>query len=903
MKNSKIWLLIILTFFISNSIFAQTTGKIAGTITDAKTGDKIPGANIWLEGSTIGTASDENGNYYLINVPPGEYTLVVQVIGYKTEKITGVKVSVNRTTYIDVDLDQTSIEGETVVVEADRIAIKKDQTSTIKNVSQDQIEKMPVENVATIVNMQAGVVAGHFRGGRSYEVSYMIDGLRVDELFTGNYSAVMLEPEAVQDLEVITGTFNAEYGQAMSGVVNMVTREGGNDFHGFISGSFSNYFTTHDEIFIGIDEAEIDRNKDYKFQLSGPIIKDFLTFFINYRKQDNKGHLNGIRRFRITDYSDFSSMDSTEWYSENTGDNKFVPMNWNKNQSLMTKFTFKPFSKFKLSLLYNTSLSSWKSYNHTFKYNPDGQLKSYGKDNLLSIQINHMISTNLFYELKMAKIYDYYGNYHYENPYDSRYINDRFLNNNGCYFYTGGQEGAGNRFGEYLGKPHTKRYQTDYKTKFDLTWQANTNHSFKTGFEYAQHILDNQYHVIRNKYAGTDSANLVYQPVIYPDSTRWSDVYVVKPYEYSLYIQDKMEFNEMVINIGLRYDYFDPNTTYPTDLRNPANQLSLPDSMMSKYVKADPKVQISPRFGLAYQLGSTAILHFSYGHFFQTPPLYAFYQNHSHLVGPRDFEATMGNPQLKAQKTVTYEVGLWQELIRDLGLEVTLFYRDIYNLLSTKVMTTYNQIRYGIYTNKDYGNARGLEVKLDFVRGPISLFLNYTLQYTRGNADTPEQNFNREGNNMDPIIRYIPMSWDQRHTFNLTVGYNTDRWGITFTGYYNSGTPYTWSPIPENRISRLNLYPNNDYISQSYSVDATGYYDIISIKRFELRMEWSIYNLFDRLNEVWVNGQTGRAYTAIVRPSDLESYRSNFSTYDETYKNPSAYSVPRTIKIGLVLSF
>jgi len=903
MRKDKIIRLLTISMLLVNVMYSQTTGKIAGRVVDAKTGEPIPGANIWLEGTSLGSASDNNGSYFIINVPPGDYTIIAQVIGYKIEKIKGVKVSVNRTTYIDFHLEQTLIKGETIVVEAEKIAVKKDQTGTIKNISSDQIEQLPVENIGSIISMQAGVVAGHFRGGRDTEVSYMIDGIQVDELYDGRYSAVDIEPEAVRDLEVITGTFNAEYGQAMSGVVNMVTKDGGNDFHGFISGSFSNYYTTHDDIFIGLKESEIDRNKDFKFQISGPIIKDHINFFVNLRKQENKGHLNGIRRFRVTDYSNFSSLNPQLWYSEHTGDNEYVPMNWSKNFSLLNKLTFRFIRNMKVAFLHTQNRDQWHGYNHQFKYNPDGLNTTYRNSNLFAVQINHMISTSLFYELKLSKLKSFYGWYRYSDPLDSRYINDKYLNSDGCWFFTGGEEGVYNRFGEYLGKGHSKRYQTDNTAKFDITWQANQHHSIKSGVEYTQHILDNQWHIIRNKYAGTDSADILYEPVIYPDSTRWADVYVVKPYEYSLYIQDKMEFKEMVINLGLRYDYFNPNAYYPSNLRNPANQLLLPDSMMSTYIKADPKIQLSPRFGFAYQLSDAAVLHFSYGHFFQIPPLYAFYQNHSFIVGPRDFESTVGNPQLKAQKTVTYEIGLWQELVKNLGLEVTLFYRDIYNLLSTKVVTTYNQIKYGIYTNKDYGNARGLEVKIDYVSGNLTVFANYTLQYTRGNADTPEQNFNREGNNMDPIIRYIPMSWDQRHTFNISIGYNTPKWGATLTGYYNSGTPYTWSPIPENRISRINLYPNNDYKRPSYSFDATGYYNIARIKGINLKLEWSVYNIFDRLNEVWVNGQTGRAYTAIVRPSDIESYRSNFSTYDEVYKNPSAYVTPRTIKIGLVLSY
>ena len=321
----------------------------------------------------------------------------------------------------------------------------------------------------------------------------------------------------------------------------------------------------------------------------------------------------------------------------------------------------------------------------------------------------------------------------------------------------------------------------------------------------------------------------------------------------------------MVINFGLRYDKFDPNTKLPSDRRNPANQLSLPDTMMSSYPNAKPQVQISPRFGLAYQLGNAAVLHFSYGHFFQMPSMYSLYQNNSFLIAPNDYSTTMGNAELKAEKTVTYELGLWQELAPGTGLEVSLFYRDIYNLLSTRVISTYNQIEYGLYSNKDYGNARGLEVKLDAHSGPISAWVNYTLQYTKGNADNPQQTFSRSGASMDPVNRFIPMSWDQRHTFNATLAYNSGPFGGSLTGYYNSGSPYTFSPIEESRLSRINLYPNNDYRPAKFSADLMTYYNLPIFKDYVLNLRLAVYNLFDRLNEEFVNSQTGRAYTAVIK--------------------------------------
>lgn len=888
-------------------VHAQTTGKIAGKITDAMTKEALPGANVVIDGTKMGAASSLDGEFFIINVPPGQYALKISMIGYETMRMANLKVSVNRTSYVDVKLQTTVLEGQEVVVEAEKITLKKDQTSSVRNVSSEQIDLLPVENVNAVINLQAGVVNGHFRGGRSTEVAYLIDGVEVTEAFNGDGRTVDLEPESIQDLEVITGTFNAEYGNAMSGVVNAVTKDGGKEFHGSVSGNLANYFTPHKSIFIGLKDSELNRNQDYKFQLSGPVWGDRITFFANYRYQDNKNYLNGVQRFNPNDFSYFMDDDPTRWYSEHNGDSAHVAMDRDLNHSIMGKLMFRLSSNLKTALLYTYNKDHWHNYEHEYKYNPDGMASSRRETTMYALSVNHMLSNRLFYELKLSYFDNYNGWYVFENPLDAGYVHDAYRNNAGPGFYTGGQD-----------KTHSRHTMIDKNAKFDLTWQVNKNHSIKTGFEYTAHTLDRAWSEIRNVYSGLEEEGVYYldpetfkiifpnyTPEILPDSSVYSDIYHVKPIEYSAYIQDKMEFDEMVINFGIRYDYFHPKSYYPSQRRNPANQLSFPDNpeMESTPLWTEPKHQISPRFGLAYQLGKTALLHFSYGHFFQLPPMYAMYQNHSLQVAPTDYETTMGDPQIQAQKTVQYELGLWQEVMKGMGIEVIVFYRDIYDLLSAKILSTFNQIEYGLYSNKDYGNVKGIELKYDFAYNALFAGLNYTLQYTRGNADNPTQTFDRAGDNMDPINRLIPMSWDQRHTLNVTVGYNTPQYGATFTGYYNSGSPYTWSPITESTLHRVSLYPNNSWRPSRYSIDLNGFYDFTVISDIKLRLSLTVYNLLDRLNEEWVDGQTGRAYTAIVRAQDLANHRSDFNEYIDRIHNPSMYSAPRMIKIGLGVVF
>ncbi len=876
---------------VSSLVFGQTTGKLTGIVTDLTTGDPLPGVNVIIDDTPYGTASANDGRFNIINVPPGMYSVSVMMIGYKTVKINEVRVSINRTVTLDIEMEQTIIEGEVVTVEVARLAQKKDQTGTIKNISGDEIKALPVESVGNVINMQAGVVNGHFRGGRNTEVTFLIDGVQVDETFGGSSAAVEIQPEAVQDLEVITGTFNAEYGRAMSGVVNIVTRDGGPKFEGSTSAALSFYNSDNTDIFIGL-APDLNQSQDLKFSLGGPILGEKITFFTNVRMQDNRGHLNGYRIFQVDDYSNFYADTPALWYSEKTGDSTYVPMNTSNNQSLLLKLGFNLIKGIRFSLLNSTSNDVWFGYDHAFKYNPDGRTGSYKETSYNALQLNHMITPKLFYELKMSYMDNYTGNYLYKDPLDTNYVHGRYLENFGPGFFTGGQL-----------KNHSMLTMIDKTVKFDLTWQANHRHSIKLGLLDIAHDVDQQWHTIRNKYDGLENQDYLYEPEIFGDTTVYADVYKVKPRESAAYPQDKMEFDDMVINIGLRYDVFDPASNYPSDRRNPANQLVLGDTMTSTYPQAPVIDQVSPRIGFAYQLGNQAVLHFSYGHFFQMPPLYAMYQNHSFLVSPNDFGTTMGNVLLKPEKTITYEVGLWQELTRGMSLDVALFYRDIYNLLSTKIISTYNQIEYGLYSNKDYGNARGLEIKLDMSYGPVKGMVNYTLQYTRGNADNPTQTFSRAGNSMDPVNRFIPMSWDQRHTINGTVMFSVKNFGGTVTAYYNSGSPYTFSPQSESVLSRINLYPNNDYKPSTSTVDVTLYYNFKLAGRYQGKIDFTIYNLLDRLNENWVNGQTGRAYTAVIQETDRAGHRSDFNDYEDRIQNPSMYSAPRMVKLAIGINY
>ncbi|SVD69588.1 uncharacterized protein METZ01_LOCUS422442, partial [marine metagenome] len=236
---------LLLVFFFIQSVFAGDTGKITGTVIEKETGDPLPGANVILLETIMGTAVDENGYFLILNVPSGTYTVSAGIIGYSTLTITKVRVSGDLTTNLEFVLSPTVVEGEEIVVEAERKLIQTDMTDSRRTITSDDLRNMAVTSIEDAVAYTAGGVedAGgnlHFRGGRSAETVYLFEGIQLNDPLTGNPNDSDIPIMAVGETNIITGGFGAEYGNAQSGVINVTGREGRNTFDGDIR-----YFTSN----------------------------------------------------------------------------------------------------------------------------------------------------------------------------------------------------------------------------------------------------------------------------------------------------------------------------------------------------------------------------------------------------------------------------------------------------------------------------------------------------------------------------------------------------------------------------------------------------------------------------------------------------------------------------------
>ncbi|MFO7659774.1 MAG: carboxypeptidase regulatory-like domain-containing protein, partial [Candidatus Cloacimonadaceae bacterium] len=236
-KNALI--LIILAALCFSGLYAGTTGKLAGRVKD-ESGKGIAYVNVLVlqDGRRVtGILTKENGSFIIINIPPGEYDVKFQLQSYAELTVRGVRIFVDQTTTQNATLSKKSIVLDKVVVTATQEKVSKDPAGSARQIDTQNIANMAVSDVQGIVALQAGasIVAGelHIRGGRANEVNYTIDNMSVSDPVDGG-TALQVDPDAISDMKVMTGGFTAEFGNAQSGVVNIITKEGDSFYSGKI---------------------------------------------------------------------------------------------------------------------------------------------------------------------------------------------------------------------------------------------------------------------------------------------------------------------------------------------------------------------------------------------------------------------------------------------------------------------------------------------------------------------------------------------------------------------------------------------------------------------------------------------------------------------------------------------
>ena len=825
--------------FITPLLYSQA-GKIAGRVVDATTKEPLGLVNIIVEGTGLGAASNMEGYYNILNVPPGTYSIKASAIGFNSVINKSVKVSIDLTTKINFELAETSaMLNKEVVVIATKPLVTKDLTSSTALIGADEISVLPVTEFQDVLKLKAGNVGGSVRGGRKGEVVYAIDGVPMTDVYDGG-TVVDVSAGSIQELQFISGAFNAEYGRALSGYVNIATKDGNNKFEGSVSSYLGDYLSSHTGIFRGINKFNPTSIRDFEGSISGPIVPNKLYFYGNVRYIYFGGWLYGKKVFNPWDITTNlgSSYPIEQRYNiQKTGNGDLVSMNWNEKIYGQGKLSYRPVKDVKVTYNYILDNVKYQDYDQSFSYDPEGNYRKFRKGNTNILGITHTLGSSTFYQLNLSYFYKMYRQYVYEDYNDSRYTNTALLGEAPAdvpSFKTGGTQNG-----------HFKRSTSTMGVKYDITSQVTQAHQLKAGIEFNRHNLsfDNislyqdvslgDPQTTRNPYA-----QMRLPDVNDPSTNLNIDIYKRNPIEFSAYLQDKIELNELIINLGVRFDYFHPDGKLlvdPTDpdIYRPRKASNIAETIEQRrthwYKDPTDKKKFSPRLGVAFPITERGVVHFSYGHFFQIPNFDLLYQNPEFKFSQGTGNVGIaGNSDLNPQQTISGEIGLQQALSDDISVDLTGYFRDIRNLAGTRadeITMAGGAGTYSQYVNSDFGFVKGVILTLNKrLSNNWSATIDYTYQTAKGNASDPAATRNEKVNNQQPEIQLVRLDWDQTHTVNVTFSFvSDDNWGASIIGSYGSGFPYT----PSQSLNISSLLTNSELKPTTFNVDLRAYKDFM----------------------------------------------------------------------------
>lgn len=972
----KAFILFLILAILPVFVFASTTGKIAGVVKDKETGEPLMGANISVEGTYLGASTDKSGFFVILNVPVGRHSVKVSYMGYQTVLQEDVRTSVDLTTQLEIVMQPQALEGETVVVTAERRMIRKDETNTNIIRTAEEITQLPIRGMQQISATVAGVVsqdnsnAMNIRGGRGNESAIYIDGVLVNDPYN---SAVRVDipSEAIEELSVQTGGFNAEYGEVMSGIVVMTTNSGTQKYHGSVQ-AITDQFLDDKEKKLGTYSYGYN---EYTATLGGPIYPGGKhTFFASVNRK---------------------------WLKDG-----FPSWGWSENKNKPESFvggvvpgqgdqSWSYSGKIKLQLLKSLELKGsvvWtdRTYgaemNPIYLYDVDHAPETRTEHRSYNATLTHTLSPTTFYDLK----FNYFDSF--RKIYDRTFGDDLLKYGDPTYV-------SDASWADQWGNPYTKRYEPDFFREdspyndyfknrsvywgidFDITHQLNKYNTLKAGAEYKYHTL-REFRVLEPAGLATDDmehGSLEYyryadvrmygydingnevdtgdylKDVVRDEADNpisgWQSQAPYNPITMSAYLQDKVEFEDLVMNIGLRYDRIDPNAWQFKQLaaEYDADDIYVPGTGMfggneifdsSDVVESEVYDYFSPRLGLSFPVSDKTIFHGQFGKFYQKPDLADLYLSPFYLdtfVSSGGYFTVIDNPNLRPLKTISYEMGFKQMLSDNSSLQLTAFYKETEDLVQVLSVGT-DVTTIAFMQNGDFGTVKGFDIIYTMRRSKnLSANVNYEYQITKGTGSASASNFDiawLDGSRGNYPKFIMPLAFEQRHRGSINVDYRFgedegpevfgiypfEKLGINVLASFNSGHPYTKTEI-------LNAQPHDGrYDNDISNAPESAVLNEMTpwVYNFDLKVDKTIklplmdtrlnvylwvLNVFntEKVLDVWTTSgladqtgylktSSGQAYYAGLTDEE----KAAFSMREMDYLN---YGNPRQIRLGVQVEF
>ena len=831
MKKAILLILVSLT-----PLIAQNSGKISGIVRDAKTKEPIPGVNIVIKGTMLGAATDVDGVYFILKVPPGTFEVTASIVGYQRMTQNAVQVHVNRTTTVDFALQQITIDlGQEVVITAMRPDVEKEKTSTSEIRRGEEVLNVPgIQDISDVLTLSSDISDGHFRGGRDNEELYNLQGMGImNPLNSGTaFNPIM---SAVEEVEIITSGFGAQYGNAQSGIVNITMKEGSSSkwvaraetrmrAPGLKHFGPSVWDPNANPYLALLDSPQkwLGGDPNYPNGYWGGIGSGYANRYgkdtttlatMLYTLWLLQGHRDYGRNYdNLLDYSLDANVggplaNNVRLFLAFHTDNNWpiVPTpEPNLSRQLMGNIVYDfrsgmslrfsgAYSKADGHTMSGTTSTGW----YNWIWDRVFSVKRTIDENIqLGLRWTHAISPSTFYEIKLNSLRT-------TSIDGSPVTNPGALDGVSSLLVWEGWTNLpdGFTYGQLDNDFSSEKTRT-ISLDGSITSQATSSHMLLAG------VQGNWYSIDVNSLTGVTSRTG-------GNVTQYS----AKPYEVGFYVQDKMEFEGMIANVGLRLDVYNANVMYYTDTFAPyryTDSLGLQrvDERYANKAKTPVIARLQPRAGFSFPVSTQTVFHVNYGTFLQRPPFVRIISqtvNRKELYsygGALSVVGTLGNPTLRPEITSSYDIGVTQALGEGFTLDMSGYYKDVRDLLQQAIYSS-KQGNYVTYINRDYADIRGFRVGIAKRSGMLTGTLNYTYGVATGKNSSSDGNqvptIYESGPSKDPVPQDILMDFDRTHNLVANVGFNTPQgWGpalfdvfplervtIAATSFARSGRPYT----------------------------------------------------------------------------------------------------------------
>lgn len=817
-RNKILSTLAVALLLMASAVFAAN-GKVAGVVKDAQNGQLLPGANVQLVGTTLGSTTDAQGRYFILNVPPGTYSVKVTFIGYEPVTISNVVSRLDVTTPLDFQLKPTVVEvGEGVTIVAERPLVDKTLTASRSNIGIKELDNaLPAGSIERIVETTASVFKGYIRGGRKYETKTLYDGVNIsDSYFTGGTgapqvyqqytstrrsdedenNAVDVNPQGVQEVAVLAGTFNAEYDAAAAGIINIASRDGGRKLAGklFVRSSAGGLNHAGPSVYNDLsrflaEKATLAASTTPANQEKAALMK-FSQATIDEIGYGNDPAIDGD----LSLGGPLTSKGNFYFTGHLLNSHGRFPGEFNReiNSSLKLNYNLTPTQRLTGNVIVNDGgiLGGWKNqaFSSRFKFFPEGNAQNEKLGLVTYLGWTNTLSPKTFFEVKGSYVgrtsrFGYSDDNNdgiISRGEDGDFLIIRTADQAKMYLGTGGSGVLNGKRTFFTGDPGNERfhdvayssgqyrfgqpgfYYEDLKRnalqlKGDITSQVSFNHQLKAGFLYRYHTVEDFQQ--RTQVVKIFDVNFPFEETSYK----------LHPKEWGMYVQDRIEYQGIVINAGLRVDGFDTGAEQFGDFFNVSQQVTLPsgavirDQLRTKDVPA--KWFVGPRVGISHPISATAAMHYSWGRFFSAPPFGGLYENYGNFSNPS--LPLVQDVAADPPEATAYEIGTQWSFKDDYVLGVTAYYRDIKNYGTTSYainpVTGQGFGSYTYVTSFGYADGRGIELTLEKrASGWLAGRLSYTYSYIKGAANA--SNISPNKNSFSIIDKTIP--FDDRFQWN-----------------------------------------------------------------------------------------------------------------------------------------